>query len=75
MKRFLGVVFQIVPNLLMICCSKKVHFIRKHTSLGSIIGEFIDPFEILIPIPKFGQKLSIYICLSPVKMVDFMDPK
>ena len=75
MKRFLGVVFQIVPNLLMICCSKKVHFTRKHTSLGSIIGEFIDPFEILIPMPKFGQKLSIYICLSPVKMVDFMDPK
>ena len=34
-----------------------------------------DTSEILIPIPKLGQEQSIYYCLSPVKMVDFMHPK
>ena len=35
----------------------------------------IDTFEILMPIPKFGQELSIYIFLSPTRMADFMHPK
>ena len=74
MKRFLGVFFQFVPNF-RCSCSKKVNFTRKHPSLGSIIGEFIDPFEILITMPKFGQELSMYICLSPVNMVEFVHPK
>ena len=67
--------FKLSPILGMICCSKKVQFTRQHPSLGSIMAGFIDIFEILIPMPKFGQELSIYICLSLVKMVDSMNPK
>ena len=74
-KRVLDAFFQIAPALGMICCSKKVHFTRQHPSLGSIIAEFIDTFEILITMPKFGQELSVYTCLSSVKTADFMHPK
>ena len=47
----------------------------QHPSLGSMTEEPIDTSEILMPIPKFGQGLFIYIFLSPTKMVDFMHPK
>ena len=34
-----------------------------------------DTPEILIPMPRLGQKPSIYLYLSPVKTADFMHPK
>ena len=56
-------------------CDKNVHLVMQHSSLGSIIAGFIETFKILIPMPKFEWELSMYICLSPAKMVDFMHPK
>ena len=47
----------------------------QHPSLGSMTGGPTDKPEILIPMPRTGKGPSIYICLSPVKMVDFMYPK
>ena len=47
----------------------------QHLSLGLMTEGPIDKSEILMPIPKFEQELSIYILLSPAKMVDFMHPK
>ena len=41
----------------------------QHSSLGSITTGLANKIEILIPTPKLGQKPSIYVCLSPVKMV------
>ena len=59
----------------MKCDNKNVHLVIQNPLLGSIIAGFIETFEILIPMPKFEQELSTYICLSPAKMVDFMHPK
>ena len=47
----------------------------QHPSSGSTTEGSIDMSEILMPIPKFGQRLSVYIFLSPTKTVDFMHPK
>ena len=66
--------FKLSPALGMICCRKEVHLSRQHPSLGSIIAELIDAFEVLISMPKFGQELSVYIFLSLVKTIDFMHP-
>ena len=59
----------------MIFVNKNVHLVMEHPSLGSITEGATDASEILIPMPRPGQEPSIYICLSPVKMVDFMHPK
>ena len=59
----------------MICVNKNVHLIMQHPLLGSMAEGPFDASEILMPIPKFEQELSIYIFLSPAKMVDFMHPK
>ena len=67
--------FSLSPMPGMICVNKNVHITTKHPSLGSIIAGFIETFEILIPMPKFEQELSIYIRLNPVKTADFMHPK
>ena len=69
------VFFSLSPILGMMCCRKKEHLTRQHPSLEPITAEFIDTFEILIQMPKFGQELSICICLSPVKIVDFIHQK
>ena len=66
--------FKLSPALGMICCRKEVHLTRQHPSLGSIIAELIDAFEVLISMPKFGQELPVYIFLSLVKTIDFMHP-
>ena len=67
--------FKLSQILGIICCGKKLLFTRQSPSLGSIIAGFKDTFEILIAMPIFGQELSIYICPSPVKMVDFIHSK
>ena len=59
----------------MICDNKNVHIATQHPSLGSIIEGPIDTSEILMPIPKFGQELLIYICFSRVKIDDLTHPK
>ena len=46
----------------------------QHPSLGSMTEGPIDTSEILMPMPKFGQKLSIYIRLNPVKIDDLTHP-
>ena len=47
----------------------------QHASLGSMTEGPTSKPEILIPIPRPGQEPFIYICLNPVKTVDFMHPK
>ena len=42
----------------------------QHPSLGSMTEGPIETPEILMPIPKFWQEVSIYIFLNPAKMVD-----
>ena len=59
----------------MICVNKNVHLVMQHPSLGSMTEGSTHKPAILIPMPKLGQEPSIYICLSPAKMVDFMHPK
>ena len=59
----------------MICAYKNVHLVMENPSLGSMTEGPIDAPEVLMPIPKFGQGPSLYIFLSPVKMIDFMHPK
>ena len=49
--------------------------LKEHPSLGSMTEGPIDTSETLMPIPKFGQGLFIYIFLSPAEMIDFMHPK
>ena len=74
-KDFLVCLFNLSPALGMIYVNKNVHLVMQHPSLGSMTERPIDKPEILIPTPKLGERPSIYICLSPVKMVDFMHPK
>ena len=59
----------------MICVNKYEHLVMQHPSLGSITEGPTVTSEILVPTPRLGQELSIYICLSPVKTADFMHPK
>ena len=47
----------------------------QHPSLGSMTEGATETSEILIPIPKPGQELSIYTCLSPFKKAELMHPK
>ena len=67
--------FNLSRALGMICFNKNVYPVTQHPSLGSMTEGPIDTPEILMPIPKFRQELSIYVFLSPAKMVDFMHPK
>ena len=75
MKRFLVGFFKLSPALGMICVNKNVHLVMQHPSLGSMIEGPIDTSEILMPIARFGQELSIYICFSHVKIDDLTHPK
>ena len=59
----------------MICVNKDVHLAMQHPSLGSMTEGPINASEILMPIPKFGQELSIYICFNGVKIDDLTHPK
>ena len=59
----------------MTCVNKNVYLIMQHPSLGSMTEGPIDTSEILMPMPKFEQGLSIHIFLSSAKMVDSMHPK
>ena len=59
----------------MICVNKNVHLVMQHPSLGSMTEGSTDKPEVLIPMPKLGQELYIYICLSPVKMAGFVHSK
>ena len=52
-----------------------MHITTQHPLLGSVIAGPINTPEILMPIPRFGQEMSIYIFLIPAKTVDFMHPK
>ena len=74
-KDFLVSLFNLSPALGMICVNKNVHLVMQHSSLGSMTEGSTDTSEILMPIPKFEQELSIYIFLSPARMVDFKHPK
>ena len=47
----------------------------QNLSLGSMTEGPINTSKILMLIPKFGQELSIYICLSRVKIDDLTHPK
>ena len=44
----------------------------QHPSTGSMTEGPTEKPEILIPMPKTGQELSIYICLSSFKTADFI---
>ena len=69
------VYFTLSRVLGMICVNKNVHLVMQHPSLGSMTEGATETSEILIPIPKPGQELSIYTCLSPFKRAEFMHPK
>ena len=74
-KDYLVGLFSLSPTLGVICVNRNVHLVRQHPSLGSMTKGPTDRSETLIPMPKPGQKPSIYICLSPVKTADIMHPK
>ena len=75
-KRFLGGSFQPVASPLNDMCQQKCTPRNGvYPSLGSMTEGPTDTSEILILMSRPGQKPSIYICLSVVKMVDFMHPK
>ena len=67
--------FSLSPALGMIFINTNVHLVMQHPSLGLLTEGPTDKPEILIPMPRPGQELSIYICLGPVKTADFMHPK
>ena len=75
MKALHGGSFQLVSSPGNDSVNKNVHLLMHHPSLGSMTAGPTVTSEILIPMPKPGQKPSIYICLSPVKTADFMHPK
>ena len=74
-KDYLVSLLNLSPALGKICINKNVHLIMQHPSLGSMTEGPTDTSEILIPMPRPGQELSIYICLNPVKTAGFMHPK
>ena len=75
MKRFFGGTFQLVSSLGTICVNKNVHHVMQHPSLGSMTEGPTNRSKILMSMPRPGQEPSIYICLSPFEMVDFIHLK
>ena len=67
--------FNLLPALGMICVYKNMHITTQHPSLGSMNEGPIDTSEVLIPILKFEQELSIHICFNLVKIDDLTHPK
>ena len=74
-KIFWWVFFKLSPALGMICVNKNMHLAMQHPSSGAMTAGPTDRSEILIPMPMPGQEPSMYICLSPAKIADFMHPK
>ena len=70
-----GGLFNLPLALGMIYVNKNVHLIMQHPPLGSMTESTTNTPEILIPMTRHGQELSIYISLSSIKTADFMHPK